>query len=403
MISGYPLKTPAGEKWALGFECGHCRDGIGSQMRWGNRALACEGADQGKPALAGMRGICRQIRQMRHFKWQDRYTPRACAEDMTGLEAKSSAVIAILCKDSSVPHPADQGKTAILMNLKLFYPWLGFISSHFPSFTVWQHKRLALASLGILLAEHCHLAKIARMLSRKDYATIERRLHRLLADDKWTAAQFSRDWIGWVANCLPMNRLVLLVDETSLSDRFRIMMIGAAYKRRCIPLIWRCYSANSTADYREGGQVKMITAMLKQIKAALPDDRPVLLMADRGIGNSPALCRAVQALGWHYLFRIPKTVKVITAKGALLPCEEIKKGGRWGASGIVFITKGQILRKYGAIALQGCVTPFMRNRVMVQSRSASQKAPTPALGSVIELPKSDLSLPIRGWRWTNFA
>ena len=59
-----------------------------------------------------------------------------------------------LCKDSSAPHLADQGKTVILMNLKLFYPWLRCISSHFPSFTVWQHKRLALASLGILLAEH---------------------------------------------------------------------------------------------------------------------------------------------------------------------------------------------------------------------------------------------------------
>ena len=116
----------------------------------------------------------------------------------------------------------------ILMNLKSFYPWLGIISSHFPSFTVWQHKRLAIASLGILLAEHCHLTKIARVLSRKDYATIERRLHRLLADDKWTAARFSRDWIPWVANCLAMKKLDLLVDETSLSDRFRIMMIGAA-------------------------------------------------------------------------------------------------------------------------------------------------------------------------------
>ncbi|MCY4018418.1 MAG: transposase [Chloroflexi bacterium] len=103
----------------------------------------------------------------------------------------------------------------------------------------------------------------------------------------------------------------------------------------------------------------MITAMLKQIKAALPDDRPVLLMADRGIGNSPALCRAVEVLGWHYLFRIPNTVKIITARGALFPCQEIKKGGRWAASGIVFITKGQILAHIRAIWEKDCTEPWI--------------------------------------------
>ena len=90
----------------------------------------------------------------------------------------------------------------------------------------------------------------------------------------------------------------------------------------------------------------MIAAMLAHLKSVLPDDRPVLVLADRGIGTSPALCKAVAALGWHYLFRVVKTVKVKTERGKLSPYAEIKKGGRWAASGIVFITQGQDSRAY---------------------------------------------------------
>ena len=82
--------------------------------------------------------------------------------------------------------------------------------------------------------------------------------------------------------------------------------------------------------------------MLSQIKAVLPDDRTVLVQADRGIGTSPDLCKAVEELGWHYLFRVLKTVKIKTESGVVNPYSEVKKGGRWSASGSVFIKRGQI-------------------------------------------------------------
>ena len=80
-------------------------------------------------------------------------------------------------------------------------------------------------------------------------------------------------------------------------DRFRVMMVGAAYEGRCIQLAWTCYKALSHEDYPIEGQVGMIAALLGQLKSVLPDDRQVMVLADRGIGNSPALCKAVEALG----------------------------------------------------------------------------------------------------------
>lgn len=42
----------------------------------------------------------------------------------------------------------------------------------------------------------------------------------------------------------------------------------------------------------------MIESLLQQIQAGMPPAREVIVLADRGIGTSPDLCRAVERLGW---------------------------------------------------------------------------------------------------------
>ena len=247
-----------------------------------------------------------------------------------------------------------------LMNLPSLYHWQEMVSKHFTSFTVWQKKRFARFSLGVMLSEHCQQSRIAKVLAGDVSADgIVRQLRRCIADQKWSPAQFSQDWTRWVVSLLPKTRLVLLVDETSIGGRFRVMMVGVAYKRRCIQLAWTCYKANSQEDYPIEGQVKMIAGMLAQIKKVMPDDRPVLVLADRGIGNSPALCRAVSGLGWQYLFRVPKTVKIKTDGGIAHPYKEVRKGGRWRASGSVFIKRGRLPAHVRAIWDRDCEEPWI--------------------------------------------
>ena len=248
-----------------------------------------------------------------------------------------------------------------LMNQLLLYQWKKAISSWFSGFTVWQQKRLAMFSLAVMLAEHCHQSRIAKVLARRKVKTksVLRQLHRCLSDKKWTVAQFSRDWTRWVVNTLPKGRLVLMVDETTIGNRFRAMMVGLAFEGRCIQLAWTCYRSNSGQDYPDEGQVDMIASLLEQIKSVLPADRPVLLLADRGIGTSPDLCKVVAALGWDYLFRVQKTVKIKTDGGKLQPYMEVKKGGRWSASGSVFIKRGKIPAHIRAIWKRDYAEPWI--------------------------------------------
>lgn len=269
--------------------------------------------------------------------------PRLTAEDRTVYAKLKGGKSRFMQRFISNTSTYLKERKVKLINLQVLYHWQDVISKHFGNFTVPQKKRLALFSLAVMRCEHCHQSRIANALPTAAMSDSSvRRRHRCLSDEKWTVVQFSLDWARWVMSCIESRRVDLLVDETTIGARFRIMQVSLAYKRRCIPLIWRCYPANSAADYPREGQVKMIAAMLEHLKTAMPDDRSVLVMADRGIGTSPALCQAVAALGWQYLFRVVNTVKIKTDSGILHPYSEVKRGGRWSASGLVFTNRGKI-------------------------------------------------------------
>ena len=59
------------------------------------------------------------------------------------------------------------------------------------------------------------------------------------------------------------------------------------------------------------GQARMIMRLLKQVRAGLPPQTRVLVLADRGIGTSPLLMRGIAALGWTFLFRVTKQSKIV--------------------------------------------------------------------------------------------
>ncbi|MBK9745268.1 MAG: hypothetical protein IPO91_00675 [Chloroflexi bacterium] len=157
------------------------------------------------------------------------------------------------------------------------------------------------------------------------------------------------DWIGrifqgleWLGHQQGRKHITLLVDETKLHDRIGVMLVGLAWQGRCLPLAWRTYRANSAAEYPAEGQVGMIRRLLEQVQAGIGDDRSVLVLADRGIGCSPALCRVGEALHWRYLFRVTCQTKIVTADGDYTIAQQVQPGEVWMQSGQVFKQRGRI-------------------------------------------------------------
>jgi hypothetical protein len=225
------------------------------------------------------------------------------------------------------------------MSHKQLYQWFAEIVLHLVSLNRWQAKRLAIFALGVVLAERCTLSKVAEYLPWLGKAdSIERRLQRFLADGHLSTSRVQQDWVRWVLSAYDSDEVILLVDETKLSDDLSVMLVGLAYQQRCIPLVWRCYTSEA---YPVEGQVKLIQRLLERIQGVLPGGRRPIVQVDRGIGTSSKLLRMVQGLGWGYLFRVQGTVRMRTRDGKSIALGQlVKPGENWAGWGLVFKKAG---------------------------------------------------------------
>lgn len=229
------------------------------------------------------------------------------------------------------------------MNQEILYQWEAEIAAQLPMLNSWQVANVALFSYGVITAESCQQEAIARqVICGERVASAARRWRRYLNNEQFPLTGFFEGWSRWISGELADKRLTLLVDETKVRDRIGVMVVGVAWESRCIPLAWRSYAANDAAAYPDEGQVGMIEALLKIIKAGLAVDTQVLILADRGIGTSPALCQAVERLGWHYLFRVTCQTKLVTASQDLTIAQQVQPGDIWAGSGIIFKKRGRI-------------------------------------------------------------
>lgn len=229
------------------------------------------------------------------------------------------------------------------MNDALLYQWERLLSAHLPSLNSWQQANVALFSFGVMESKSSQQEAIASAINcGEQLESGKRRLRRLLDNQGLALDGFFKEWVKWVSETLGSEQITLLVDETKLHDRIGVMMVGLAWEGRCLPLVWRTYKANDAQAYPVEGQVGMIAHLLATVKAELASTQSVLVLADRGIGTSPDLCKAVDGLGWHYLFRVTCQTKIVTEDADYTIAQQVQPGEIWMMSGQVFKQRGRI-------------------------------------------------------------
>ena len=262
-------------------------------------------------------------------------------------------------KRSSFKLASDEANQVRMMNYLLLYQWEQLLSAHLPSLNSWQRANVALFSYGVIRAESCQQGAIARAVCGAEAVeSTVRRLRRFLANDAVALPRFFGEWSRWVVDAIGAQRVTLVVDETKLGERLGVMLVGVAWEGRCIPLAWRVYRANSSADYPAEGQVGMIAQLLAWVKAGIDGRVQVLVRADRGIGTSPALCRVVESLGWHYLFRVTGKTKILTEDGEYTIAQQGQVGEVWAASGVVFKKRGRLAAHARTLWSEGYDQPW---------------------------------------------
>lgn len=247
------------------------------------------------------------------------------------------------------------------MNYPILYQWSEEIATRFAGvLNSWQVANVALFSMGVLKAESSRQEKISKaVIGGERLDSVGRRLRRFIANKAFPLEAFFEAWTRWIVGGLPREeRVYLLVDETKLGEQLGVMVVGIAWQSRCIPLAWRCYKANSAADYPAEGQVKLIERLLRCVQRGLPDAQAVVVVADRGIGTSPDLCRAVEALGWSYLFRVTCQSKICTETGDYTIAAMVRQGELWAAEGRIFKQRGRLPAQARAVWSDGYDEPW---------------------------------------------
>ncbi len=227
------------------------------------------------------------------------------------------------------------------MSQEELYQWMSEIIGHFPSLGKWQGLNIALYSVGIILAERTSVNHVAKWLwAFGKRSSVEKRLKRFLSNESLAWERLQVEWVKWVSQFFSQEALVILVDETKLGKYLSVMMVGLAYRQRCIPLVWRCYHPKA---YPTQGQVSMILDLLKVIKQALPSDACPQVQADRGIGTSPRLLRGIAGLKWRYLVRVQNSVRLRTFRNKTHVLRDlVKRGETWSGQGFVFKKNGTL-------------------------------------------------------------
>lgn len=223
---------------------------------------------------------------------------------------------------------------------KQVYQWSTSIVWMMPGLSRPQAMALAAFSLGMVLARRCTLHVIAECLwwmGKPD--TVERRLQRLVANPGVRVLSCGAALTAWMLRAWPAGQpVVLLVDETSLQEKLRVMVVSLAYRHRALPVAWRCYRPSRWP----AKQVPLIVSLLSPVAAMLPQGCPVLVQADRGIGTSPTLLRALAKRRWCFLVRVQGTVRVRLPQGPVVPFARLatKGGCRWEGNVEVFQKAG---------------------------------------------------------------
>jgi hypothetical protein len=225
---------------------------------------------------------------------------------------------------------------------KQLYQWVEQTSKHWVGMTRHFRASVVVFSRGVVRAQSSQLRKTAGCAGGQ--ADSQRRRLQRFVKRPVSLDTFFAGWTRSVMAQVKARLVVLMVDETKLTNQWGVMVVGMAYERRCIPLAWAVYRANDAASYPAEGQVNLILGLLRAVQAGLPAGCRVRVLADRGLGTSPALMRGVMALNWTFLFRVTRQSKIVLPDGSDLTFYDqvAHQGQTYQASGLVFKKRGRV-------------------------------------------------------------
>jgi hypothetical protein len=190
--------------------------------------------------------------------------------------------------------------------------WTRQLREHLPELSRPQAKVLAEWSYAAQALQRVGQSQVSQFLALALEQGVERVRQRLR---EWTwekggkkgqkrrelvVAECFASLLRWVMSGLPAgeHRLTVVLDATSLKQEFVVLAVSVVYRGCAIPVAWKGLRATAPGAWRPHW-----LGLLEQVRAAVPGDWSVVVMADRGL-FADWLFRAIVDLGWHPFLRI---------------------------------------------------------------------------------------------------
>jgi len=127
------------------------------------------------------------------------------------------------------------------------------------------------------------------------YQRIIRLLGNQLVDCDQIMESFARDALTLAG--ATGEPIVLILDQTKISDKFQVLMLALRHGERALPIAWRVEATDGAIGFATQ------KALLEVAAPWMPDGATIVLMGDRFYGTAD-LIGCCQDLGWDYRLRL---------------------------------------------------------------------------------------------------
>ncbi len=222
------------------------------------------------------------------------------------------------------------------------YQMLQTVEQHMPQLRHSQIKGLVLWVYGTILAgSSCQNAVSAALSVMGNYNSLRQYIREWLYDgqDRSKPCQVQLDvrscfvpLLRWVLSLWQSDRLVLAIDPTMKADKLNSIVISVVYRSCAIPVAWHILPANSPGQW-----ISPVVDLLALLSSAVPKDKTVLVMCDRGL-RSPRLWEQIRSSGWHPYVRQSINTVFCPDGGTRLPARYLVPGPghAWVGGGTAF-------------------------------------------------------------------
>ncbi|CAK0776914.1 DDE_Tnp_1 domain-containing protein [Azospirillaceae bacterium] len=217
-----------------------------------------------------------------------------------------------------------------------------------------QRENLSLLVATMLLVRSANLMALAaglpRAVERIDmrYQWIARVLSNPLIEPDVVMAPFIREILSRFAS--KNAPIVLIMDQSKLSDRHQVLMLAVRYENRVLPLLWRVEEIEGTIGF------SVQKELLNAASSLLPQDAVICLMADRFYGTAD-LISLCQEKNWDYRLRLRGNLAV--RNGEERTITKRLAGERLFVLENMQLTEKRATTNIGVIHDPGCAEPWI--------------------------------------------